>query len=68
MRMSCYAGLGAGSSRGRIEMSERQVIKNSQIGKNPTIWNWVNIVDSKIGDNAKIASFVEIIDSEIGND
>lgn len=43
------------------------VIVNSKFGKNPIIYNYVNIYDSDFGDNVKIGSFVEIGGSKIGN-
>jgi acetyltransferase-like isoleucine patch superfamily enzyme len=43
------------------------IIKNSTIGKDTKIWNFVNIYDSDIGENCKIASFVEIGGAKIGD-
>lgn len=43
------------------------LIKNSKFGKNPKIWNFVNIYDSEFGDNVSIGSFSEIGGSKIGN-
>jgi acetyltransferase-like isoleucine patch superfamily enzyme/transposase len=49
-----------------IEESKKTII-NSKFGKNPVIWNYVNIYNSNFGDNVKIGSFVEIGGSKIGD-
>ncbi len=45
-----------------------QVIRNCKIGKNTTIWNFVNLYECVIGNGCMIGSFVEITsDVVIGN-
>ena len=44
------------------------IIKDTEVGKNTSIYNYVNIYGSKIGSNCKIGSFVEIQNNtKIGN-
>lgn len=50
-----------------LQEESKKTIINSKFGKNPIIWNYVNIYNSDFGDNVKIASFTEIGDSKIGN-
>ncbi len=49
--------------------SETAIIKDSKIGENTAIWNYVNIYGAKIGKNCTIGSFTEIQnDVVVGND
>ncbi|MEK6967643.1 MAG: acyltransferase [Nanoarchaeota archaeon] len=41
-------------------MGEYQIIRDCKIGKNTTIWNFVNLYGCEIGENCVIGSFVEI--------
>ena len=41
-------------------MNSYQLIKNCTIGKNTTIYSFVNLYDCVIGDDCKIGTFVEI--------
>jgi len=49
-------------------MNKNQIIKNSKIGKNTVIYEFVNIYGCKIGNDSQIGTFVEIQkDVVIGN-
>jgi UDP-2-acetamido-3-amino-2,3-dideoxy-glucuronate N-acetyltransferase len=51
-----------------VNISKSSIIKDSVIGKNTNIWEFVNIYGSKIGNCCNIGSFVEIQkDTKIGN-
>ena len=41
-------------------MGQYQIIKDCSFGKNPTVWNFVNLYGARFGDDVKIGSFVEI--------
>ena len=41
-------------------ISKTAIVKNSEIGKGTSIWEFANIYGAQIGDHCKIGSYVEI--------
>lgn len=48
-------------------IESKLTLKDISIGRNPQIWNYVNLYGTYLGDNVSIGSFVEIGSTKIGD-